>query len=151
MTNILDHKSYRKRIEMDVANISQSKAFESGQSQERYSQLARGVQQAAEVANCVVDGVEEISQINEVIAIGDKVQMWNLLQQSIAKYRHLICLLSPFTKIRLITVSKEDLTIADLRNQLEIISRFALLHEGLNCGCKIVFKDEVYKIVEKLI
>jgi hypothetical protein len=50
-----------------------------------------------------------------------------------------------------ITVSKEDLTIADLRNQLEIISRFALLHAGLNCGCKIMFKDEVYKIVEKLI
>ena len=105
MTNILDHKSYRKRIEMDVANISQSKAFESGQSQERNSQLARGVQQAAEVANCVVDGVEEISQINEVIAIGDKEQMWDLLQDKVSKYKHLISLLSPFTKIRLITVS----------------------------------------------
>ena len=43
---------------------------------------------------------------------------------------------------------KEELTIADLTNQLEIISRFELLHAGLNCGCKIVFKDEVYKIVE---
>lgn len=136
---------------MDVANISQPRGLESGRSQEWYLQLARGVQQAAEVANCVVDGVCEISRINEAIAIGDKEQMWNLLQQSIAKYRHLICLLSPITKITVITVAKEDITIADLRSQLETIARFALLHEGLNCGCKIMFKDEVYKIVEKLI
>lgn len=136
---------------MTVERISQPRRLESGQSQEWYLQLARGVQRAAEVANCVVDGVGEISRINEAIAIGDKEQMWNLLQDKVFKYKHLISLLSPFTKIRLITVSKEDLTIADLRNQLEIISRFALLHEGLNCGCKIMFKDEVYKIVEKLI
>lgn len=136
---------------MAVANISQPRGLESGRSQEWYLQLARGVQQAAEVANCVVDGVGEISRINEAIAIGDKEQMWNLLQQSIAKYRHLICLLSPITKITVISVAKEYITIADLRSQLETIARFALLHEGLNCGCKIMFKDEVYKIVEKLI
>lgn len=135
---------------MIVERISQARALESGQSQERYSQLVRGVQKAAEVANCVVDGVGEISRINEAIAIGDKEQMWNLLQDKISKYRHLIGLLSPFTKIRVITVSKEDLTIADLRNQLEMITRFALLHEGLNCGCKILFKEEASKIVEKL-
>ena len=136
---------------MTVENISQQRGLESGRPQEWYLQLARGVQQAAEVANCVVDGVGEISRINEAIAIGDKEQMWNLLQRGIAKYRHLICLLSPITKITVITVPKEDFTIADLRSQLETIARFALLHEGLNCGCKIMFKDEVYKIVEKLI
>ncbi len=136
---------------MTVENISQPRALESDQSQERYSQLARGVQQAAEVANCIVDGVGEISRINEAIAIGDKEQMWSLLQQSIAKYRHLICLFSPITKISVITVSKEDLTIADLRSQLEIIARYALLHEGLNCGCKIAFKEEMSKIIERLI
>ena len=135
---------------MNVVNISQPRALESDQSQERYSQLVRGVQKAAEVANCVVDGVGEISRINEAIAIGDKEQMWNLLQDKISKYRHLIGLLSPFTKIRVITVYKEDFTIADLRNQLEMITRFALLHEGLNCGCKIVFKEEVTQIIEKL-
>lgn len=135
---------------MTVKTISQPRGLESGRPQEWYLQVAQGVQQAAEVANCVVEGVGEISRINEAIAIGDKEQMWNLLQQSIAKYRHLICLLSPFTKIRLITVSKEDLTIADLRNQLGIISRFALLHEGLNCGCKVAFKEEVTQIIEKL-
>ena len=135
---------------MDVANISQPRALESGQSQERYSQLVRGVQKAANVANCVIDGIGEISRINEIIAIGDKEQMWNLLQDKISKYRHLIGLLSPFTKIRVITVYKEDFTIADLRNQLEMITRFALLHEGLNCGCKIVFKEEVTQIIEKL-
>lgn len=135
---------------MTVENISRSKALESGQSQELYSQLVRGVQKAAEVANCVVDGVGEISRINEAIAIGDKEQMWNLLQDKISKYRHLIGLLSPFTKISVITVSKEDLTIADLRSQLEIIARFALLHEGLNCGCKIAFKEEMSKIIERL-
>ena len=136
---------------MDVANMSQPRALESGPSQERYSQLVRGVQKAANVANCVIDGIGEISRINEIIAIGDKEQMWNLLQDKISKYRHLIGLLSPFTKIRVITVSKEDLTIADLRNQLEMITRSALLHEGLNCGCKILFKEEASKIVEKLI
>ena len=136
---------------MTVKTISQPRGLESGRSQEWYLQVVRGVQQAAEVANCVVDGVGEIRRINESIAIGDKEQMWNLLQQSIAKYRHLICLLSPITKITVITVAKEDITIADLRSQLETIARFALLHEGLNCGCKIMFKDEVYKIVEKLI
>lgn len=136
---------------MTVERISQPRGLESGRAQEWHLELRKGIQKAAEVANCVVDGVEEISQINEVIAIGDKEQMWDLLQDKVSKYKHLISLLSPFTKIRLITVSKEDLTIADLRNQLEIISRFALLHEGLNCGCKIMFKDEVYKIVEKLI
>ena len=135
---------------MTVENIFQPRALESGQSQERYSQLVRGVQKAADVANCVIDGIGEISRINEIIAIGDKEQMWNLLQDKISKYRHLIGLLSPFTKIRVITVSKEDLTIADLRNQLEMITRFALLHEGLNCGCKIVFKEEVTQIIEKL-
>lgn len=135
---------------MNVVNISQPRALESGQSQERYSQLVRGVQKAAEVANCVVDGVGEISRINEAIAIGDKEQMWNLLQDKISKYRHLIGLLSPFTKIRVITVYKEDFTIADLRNQLEMITRFALLHEGLNCGCKVAFKEEVSQIIEKL-
>ena len=136
---------------MTVKTISQPRGLESGRSQEWYSQLVRGVQKAADVANCVIDGIGEISRINEIIAIGDKEQMWNLLQDKISKYRHLIGLLSPFTKIRVITVYKEDFTIADLRNQLEMITRFALLHEGLNCGCKIVFKDEVYKIVEKLI
>ena len=135
---------------MDVANISQPRALESGPSQERYSQLVRGVQKAANVANCVIDGIGEISRINEIIAIGDKEQMWNLLQDKISKYRHLIGLLSPFTKIRVITGYKEDFTIADLRNQLEMITRFALLHEGLNCGCKIVFKEEVTQIIEKL-
>lgn len=135
---------------MAVANISQPRGLESGRSQERYSQLVRGVQKAADVANCVADGVGEISRINEAIAIGDKEQMWNLLQDKISKYRHLIGLLSPFTKIRVITVYKEDFTIADLRNQLEMITRFALLHEGLNCGCKIVFKEEVTQIIEKL-
>lgn len=135
---------------MNIESISQPRALESDQSQERYSQLARGVQKAADVANCVIDGIGEISRINEIIAIGDKEQMWNLLQDKISKYRHLIGLLSPFTKIRVITVSKEDLTIADLRNQLEMITRFALLHEGLNCGCKIVFKEEVIQIIEKL-
>ena len=135
---------------MTVENISQLRGLESGRSQEWYLQLARGVQQAAEVANCVVDGVGEISRINEAIAISDKEQMWNLLQDKISKYRHLIGLLSPFTKIRVITVSKEDLTIADLRNQLEMITRFALLHEGLNCGCKIAFKEEVTQVIEKL-
>ena len=135
---------------MNIESISQPRALESDQSQERYSQLARGVQKAADVANCVIDGIGEISRINEIIAIGDKEQMWNLLQDKISKYRHLIGLLSPFTKIRVITVSKEDLTIADLRNQLEMITRFALLHEGLNCGCKIVFKEEVTQIIEKL-
>ena len=135
---------------MNIEIISQPRALESDQSQERYSQLARGVQKAADVANCVIDGIGEISRINEIIAIGDKEQMWNLLQDKISKYRHLIGLLSPFTKIRVITVSKEDLTIADLRNQLEMITRFALLHEGLNCGCKIVFKEEVIQIIEKL-
>ena len=103
---------------MTIENISQSKALESGQSQERYSQLARGVQKAVEVANCVIDGAGEISCINEIIAIGDKEQMWNLLQDKVSKYKHLISVLSPFTKIRLITVSKEELTIADLSNQL---------------------------------
>jgi hypothetical protein len=136
---------------MTVERLSQVRVLESDRSQEWHLELRRGIQKAAEVANCVVDGVEEISQINEIIAIGDKEQMWNLLQDKVSKYRHLIRVLFPFTKIRLITVSKEDLTIADLRNQLEIISRFALLHKGLNCGCKIMFKDEVYKIVEKLI
>lgn len=136
---------------MTVERSSQVRALESGRSQEWHLELRKGIQKAAEVANCVVDGVEEISQINEVIAIGDKEQMRNLLQQSVAKYRHLICLLSPITKITVITVAKEDITIADLRSQLETIARFALLHEGLNCGCKIMFKDEVYKIVEKLI
>ena len=136
---------------MTVERISQPRGLESCRSQEWHLELRKVIQKAAEVANCVVDGVEEISQINEVIAIGDKERMWDLLQDKVSKYKHLISLLSPFTKIRLITVSKEDLTIADLRNQLEIISRFALLHEGLNCGCKIMFKDEVYKIVEKLI
>ena len=135
---------------MDVANISQSKALESGMSQEWYLQLARGVQRAADVANCVIDGIGEISRINEIIAIGDKEQMWNLVQDKISQYRHLIGLLSSFAKIRVITVYKEDFTIADLRNQLEMITRFALLHEGLNCGCKIVFKEEVTQIIEKL-
>lgn len=136
---------------MTVKTISQLRGLESGRPQEWYLQLARGVQRAAEVANCVVDGVGEISRINEVIAIGDKEQMWDLLQDKVSKYKHLISLLSPITKITVITVAKEDITIADLRSQLETIARFALLHEGLNCGCKIMFKDEVYKIVEKLI
>ena len=136
---------------MTEERISQPRGLESGRSQEWYLQVARGVQKAADVANCVIDGIGEISRINEIIAIGDKEQMWNLLQDKISKYRHLIGLLSPFTKIRVITVSKEDLTIADLRNQLEMITRFALLHEGLNCGCKILFKEEASKIVEKLI
>ena len=136
---------------MTEERISQPRGLESGRSQEWYLQVARGVQKAADVANCVIDGIGEISRINEIIAIGDKEQMWNLLQDKISKYRHLIGLLSPFTKIRVITVYKEDFTIADLRNQLEMITRFALLHEGLNCGCKILFKEEASKIVEKLI
>jgi hypothetical protein len=136
---------------MTVERISQPRGLESGRSQEWYLQVAQGVQRAAEVANCVVDGVGEISRINEAIAIGDKEQMWNLLQDKISKYRHLIGLLSPFTKIRVITVSKENLTVPDLRSQLEVIVKFALLHEGLNCGCKIAFKEEASKIVEKLI
>lgn len=135
---------------MTVERISQPRGLESGRSQEWYLQVARGVQRAAEVANCVIDGVGEISRINEAISIGDKEQMWNLLQRSIAKYRRLICLLSPITKITVITVSKEDFTIADLRSQLEIIARFALVHEGLNCGCKVAFKEEVTQIIEKL-
>jgi hypothetical protein len=135
---------------MTVERISQPRGLESGRSQEWYLQVAQGVQRAAEVANCVVDGVGEISRINEAIAIGDKEQMWNLLQRGIAKYRHLICLFSPITKIRVITVSKEDLTVADLRNQLEVIARFALVYEGLNCGCKVAFKEEVSQIIEKL-
>lgn len=135
---------------MNIESISQPRALESDQSQERYSQLARGVQKAADVANCVIDGIGEISRINEIIAIGDKEQMWNLLQDKISKYRHLIGLLSPFTKIRVITVSKEDLTVADLRSQLEVIAKFALVYEGLNCGCKVAFKEEVTQIIEKL-
>ena len=135
---------------MTVERISQPRGLESGRSQEWYLQLARGVQQAAGVANCVIDGVGEISRINEAISIGDKEQMWNLLQRGIAKYRHLICLFSPITKIRVITVSKEDLTVADLRSQLEVIAKFALVHEGLNCGCKVAFKEEVTQIIEKL-
>jgi hypothetical protein len=135
---------------MTVERISQPRGLESGRPQEWYLQLAQGVQRAAEVANCVVDGVGEISRINEAIAIGDKEQMWNLLQDKISKYRHLIGLLSPFTKIRVITVSKENLTVADLRSQLEVIVKFALLHEGLNCGCKIAFKEEVTQVIEKL-
>lgn len=83
---------------MTVKTISQPRGLESGRPQEWYLQVAQGVQQAAEVANCVVEGVGEISRINEAIAIGDKEQMWNLLQQSVAKYRHLICLFSPITK-----------------------------------------------------
>jgi hypothetical protein len=137
-------------MEMTVERISQPRGLESGRSQEWYLQVARGVQRAAEVANCVVEGVGEISRINEAIAIGDKEQMWNLLQQSIAKYRHLICLFFPITKIRVITVSKEDLTIADLRSQLEVIAKFVLVYEGLNCGCKIAFKEEVAQVIEKL-
>lgn len=135
---------------MTVKTISQPRGLESGRSQEWYLQLARGVQRAAEVANCVVEGVGEISRINEAIAIGDKELMWNLLQRGIVKYRHLICLFSPITKIRVITVSKENLTVADLRNQLEVIARFALVYEGLNCGCKVAFKEEVSQIIEKL-
>ena len=135
---------------MTVERISQPRGLESGRSQEWYLHVARGVQKAADVANCVIDGIGEISRINEIIAIGDKEQMWNLLQDKISKYRHLIGLLSPFTKIRVITVYKEDFTIADLRNQLEMITRFALLHEGLNCGCKIAFKEEVTQVIEKL-
>ena len=135
---------------MTVERIFQPRGLESGRSQEWYLQVAQGVQQAAEVANCVVEGVGEISRINEAIAIGDKEQMWNLLQRGIAKYRHLICLFSPITKIRVIIVSKEDLTVADLRSQLEVIARFALVYKGLNCGCKIVFKEEVTQIIEKL-
>ena len=68
----------------------------------------------------------------------------------IEKYRHLICLFSPITKIRVITVSKEDLTVADLRSQLEVIAKFALVYEGLNCGCKVAFKEEVTQVIEKL-
>ena len=135
---------------MNNACVSKPNALNCERSQEWYLQLARGVQQAAKIANCVVDGVGEISRINEAIAIGDKEQMWNLLQRGIAKYRHLICLFSPITKIRVITVSKENLTVADLRNQLEVIARFALVYEGLNCGCKVAFKEEVSQIIEKL-
>ena len=50
----------------------------------------------------------------------------------------------------MITVSKEDLTVADLRSQLEVIAKFALVYEGLNCGCKVAFKEEVTQVIEKL-
>ena len=136
---------------MTVENTSQPRGLESGRSQEWYLQLARGVQQAAEVANCVVEGVGEISRINEAIAIGDKEQMWNLLQQKIAKYKRLICLLSPITKITVITFFKEDITVADLRYQLQLITGFVLARNGLCGASKIAFKEDVAQVIETIL
>ena len=136
---------------MIIENISQLHALDSRQSQECHLELVNGIKKAAEVAKCIVDGVEEISYINEAIAIGDKEQMWNLLQQSIVKYRHLICLLSPITKITVITVSKDEFTITDLRYQLEVIAGFVIVHYGLYGASKIAFKENISQIIKNVL
>ena len=136
---------------MPVETISQLRGLESGRPQEWYLQLARDVQKAAEITKCVVDGGKEISRINEAISRGDKEQMWNLLQQTIAKYKRLICLLSPITKITVIAVSKEDITVADLRYQLQLITGFVFARNCLCSGAKVAFKENVSQIIETII
>ena len=136
---------------MNNACVSKPKALNCERSQEWNLSLAREVQKAVEVTKCVVDGVEEISRINESISRGDKEQMWNLLQQTIAKYRHLIYLLSSITKITVVTASKEDLTVADLRYQLQIITGFVLARSGLCSASKIAFKEDIAQIIETIL
>ena len=66
---------------MNNMGIYKPKALNCERSQEWNLELARSVQKVAEVTRCVIEGAEEISCINEAIAVGDKEQMWNLLQQ----------------------------------------------------------------------
>ena len=136
---------------MNNVSVSKPNALNCERSQEWNLSLARDVQKAAEITKCVVDGGKEISRINEAISRGDKEQMWNLLQQTIAKYKRLICLLSPITKITVIAVSKEDITVADLRYQLQLITGFVFARNCLCSGAKVAFKENVSQIIETII
>lgn len=137
--------------QMNNMDIYKPKALNCERSQEWNLELARSVQKVAEVIRCVIEGAEEISCINEAIAVGDKEQMWNLLQQKIAKYKRLICLLSPITKITVITFFKEDITVADLRYQLQLITGFVLARNGLCGASKIAFKEDVAQVIEAIL
>ena len=138
-------------LEMNNISFYKPKALNCERSQEWNLGLARGVQKVAEVTRCVIEGAEEISCINEAIAVGNKEQMWNLLQENIAKYKRLIRLLSPITKITVITVSKENITVADLRYQLQLITGFVLARNGLCGASKIAFKEDVAQVIETIL
>ena len=138
-------------LEMNNISFYKPKALNCERSQEWNLWLSRGVQKVAEVTRCVIEGAEEISCTNEVIAVGNKEQMWNLLQENIAKYKRLIRLLLPISKITVITVSKENITVADLRYQLQLITGFVLVRNGLCGASKIAFKEDVAQVIETIL
>ena len=116
--------------------------------------LAHCAEQAAELANCAIHAMAEVSQIRDAIDSGDWKWMWDSLQTVLDRYGSLIHLLSPITNISLVHLTREEiarLTVDDLVFQLRIATGFIFVHYACKSACKLVFKEHFFQLTKSLI
>ena len=122
--------------------------------EKRQLAMARIAKQAAEFVHCAIEAKTEVAEIEQVLADGDHVRMWETLQKYLARYLLFIVGTSPFTNITVVALAKDMIRIVTaeaLRHQLQLIIGFVYAFHALNGSCKLAFQAHFSQLTRKLI
>lgn len=124
------------------------------ENEKRQLAMARIAKQAAEFVHCAIESKAEVAEIEQVLADGDHVRMWETLQKYLAKYLLFIVGTSPFTNITVVALTKDMIWIVTseaLRHQLQLIIGFVYAFHALNGSCKLAFQMHFSQLARKLV
>ena len=115
-----------------------------------FGELIELIKKAFEQTHTVSLAMQKYQGIEELIRVGNKKEIWDMLQEYLRQNASFINQFTWLTNLEVYKASPDyydSVSVAELITQLRIAFRFSIMRDAFNARAKVTFKEKLKKML----